>query len=126
MKLFLFILVVFTHEIAYSQSSLYGKTFEITLQVSGKTRDGIKWTKDELSFIKDKFASKFMSEREKFPPFEYSFMNDSTFTAEGRNLGGSTIVWEGKISGNKIEGVATWTNMHGPQKEIFEGSLREK
>jgi hypothetical protein len=132
MKILLFILVVIAQEFAFGQSSLDGKIFTITLKVSGKARDGIKWTKDELSFGKGAFTSKFMSEREKFPPFEYSNAADSAspgkimFSAEGHNTGVSSIVWEGTVTGNYIEGIATWTNMNGPQKEIFKGSLKEK
>ena len=73
-----------------------------------------------------------MSEREKFPPFEYTVVQDPSsvdkiiFTATGQNDGQSTIVWEGKVTGKSIEGTATWTNMNGPQKEFFKGTLREK
>jgi hypothetical protein len=29
------------------------------------------------------------------------------------------------VKGNKIEGVATWTNRNGPQKELYKGSLKK-
>jgi hypothetical protein len=131
MKLFLFLMLICMHQNAFCQSSPDGKTFVITLKVSGKERDGIKWTKDELSFSDGKFTSKFMSEREKFPPFEYSIAGDSSsgekiiFTAEGQNTAVSSIVWEGTITGDNIQGIATWTNMNGPQKEVFKGSLKK-
>jgi hypothetical protein len=117
---------------SFGNDRLNGKTFTIKLSVSGDKREGIKWTTDELHFHDGTFTSSFMSTKEKFPSFEYKVISDSTsdekisLEATGQNPGGSTISWEITITGKSIEGIATWTNMHGPQKEIFKGSLKEK
>lgn len=117
---------------AFGKDNLNGKTFTIKLTVSGDEREGIKWTSDELHFHDGAFTSSFMTAKEKFPEFKYDVIPDTSseenvrLTATARNDGESTISWEIKITGNSIEGIAIWTNMHGPQKEFFKGSLKEK
>lgn len=132
MRILLFILISGICLNAYGQTSIDGKTYSIKLKVSGPERPGIEWTKDELAFNDGSFTSKFMGEREKFPPFIYKVADYIKingyfrFTAEGENPGGSTIVWEANIKGDEIEGTAVWTNSNGPQKQTFKGSLVKK
>jgi hypothetical protein len=127
MKVLFFLIIALICGTVHGQSLLDGKTYSIKLKVSGKKRPGREWNKDELSFSDGSFTSKEMGEGEKFPPFQYTLLPDSLsndgirFIAGGKNPGGSTIAWEGKVKGSKIEGVATWTNRNGPQKELFKG-----
>ena len=131
MRILILILLVAVSGNTFGQSTLDGKTFKIKLKVSGPERLGREWTSDELTFSDGKFVSREMGEGEKFPPFGYTLIEDSLskgsikFIAAGQNPGGSTIAWDGKVKGNKIEGSATWTNRNGPQKLLFKGTLKK-
>lgn len=128
MRRLIFILTLFTFVAAAGQTNLDGKTYSIKLKITGPERLGRNWTKDELEFKDGSFTCKIMGEGEKFPPFQYTSVDSSgaiKFAATGQNHGGSTISWDGKVTGDKIEGIAIWTNRNGPQKHHFKGSIKK-
>jgi hypothetical protein len=137
MKTFVISTIIFLTGIFYTSSQaqstiLDGKTFHIKLTlVEGKKSAGLVWTEDELSFSKGNLNSKFMSKREQFPSAHCEIKVDSTsvektisFSASHKNRGVSDIKWEGKVTGNKVEGTAVWTNMQGPRTYSFTGTLK--
>lgn len=117
---------------AQTKKLMTGKTCSIYLKVEGASRPGMPWTDDEITFEGGKLISKVMGKKEGFPPFDCSFSVDSSsgkkkilFTASGHNNGVSEIQWEGTINGNKIAGRAVWTNINGPQTQIFSGTVKK-
>ena len=136
MKIFLstIILLVAGTFNAQAQHELDGKEFLIKLKlVEGKRSAGLLWEEDVITFRADHLKSRFMSQREQFPPApcerkveDASGDKIITFTASHRNTGVSDIKWEGTVRGNKIEGTAVWTNMQGPRTYSFEGTRRGK
>ena len=138
MKRLLIILVLHSvfcipHSSAQTKYIIGGRTFSITLHVTGASRPGMEWKSDAISFEGTKLTAKVIGTKEHFPPFDCTFYADSSakemklrFSASGKNNGGSTINWEGTIAGDKIEGTATWTNMHGPETLTFTGKVKGK
>ena len=113
---------------------LAGKIYTIELAAQGKKAgDPVA---DEITFKSDKFTSKVMKTDEKFAPSSYTAELDEsdpankviTFETEGKNPSDDLIKWTGTITGDDIEGAATWTNKKGKVKKeySFTGTLKGK
>ena len=113
------------------KSDLNGQTFNITLTQTGKNSAEWQWTTDVLSFKGGNVRSKMMHEHEKFDDAACTINSESspsgstmTFKAEKKNAGGAKVKWEGKATGDHIEGTAVCTNEKGnKQSYSFTGTL---
>lgn len=113
---------------------LAGKIYTIELAAQGKKAGDPE--PDEISFKSDKFTSKMMKTDEKFAPSAYTAELDTTdaankiitFETESKNPGEELLKWTGTITGEDIEGTATWTNKKGKTKKeyTFTGTLKGK
>ena len=119
-------------QLSENKNSLDGKTFSIKIQKTSGEIKGWNWDKDELSFENGKLKSKFMSEKEKFSPAEIILTPDSLqksmrFECLSENHPGiSQIIWDGTITGNKMEGTAEWNNAKGKRTYTFTGSMKKQ
>jgi len=106
------------------------QSFKIQLTKTEGGKSGWDWTSDEITFSSNKIATKFMGQHERFPAVRCTVMtspnkpNSMNFTATMKNPGGSTISWEGRITGNEIEGMATWKNLQGSKTYRFSGKAK--
>ena len=99
-------------------------------ETGGKSAEW-QWATDELSFPTGMLRSKMMHEHEKFEDATCTINIDSssagktmTFKAEKDNAKGAKVKWNGKATGNHIEGTAVWTNEKGnKQTYSFTGTL---
>ena len=113
---------------------LGGKIYAIELSAQGKKAGDPE--ADEITFKADKFTSKIMKTNEKFVPSAYTVELDTTdaankiitFETESKNPGEELLKWTGTVSGDEIEGTATWTNKKGKVKKeyTFTGELKGK
>ena len=91
---------------------LNGKAFTIELQEDMGKKN--KTYPDELSFMKDKLKSKYLTEK-KFRSGKFTATPDRTnpnkinFEATMKNEGGELINFVGTVTGDEIEGTAEWT-----------------
>lgn len=129
---FVIVLLTGTFYVQAQKSELEGRTFHIKLTlIEGKGVQGSAWTEDEIIFTRGRLNPKYMGKHEQFPPApceikvgEFSGKKVITFSAAHRNRGESDIKWEGTVTGNRIEGTAIWTNMHGPRTYSFTGETK--
>jgi hypothetical protein len=128
----LFVLLI-NSMLAFRQSGITnnidGSTYSLVMKKTSGKRIGWDWTSDEISFRHGTIKSKVMSYHEHFPDAVCAFITDSAdhavhFNASSKNPGGSEILWNGTVNGNKISGVAIWKNMQGTQEYSFSGMLK--
>lgn len=113
---------------------LVNKVYVVELTETTGKKVG-KMVTEELSFKGDKLNSKTMTSLNHFPAAPYVVVSvDSSatppevvFTSEGKNPDGEDIKWEGTVTGDEIDGIATISKKGKVKKEYaFTGTLKEK
>ena len=114
---------------------LNNKTFAIKLlQTKGKKgQRRWKWDNDEITFKKGRLTSKVMKENENYPAAVYFASIDSSSVSgaikfkmfsKGPYDSKTSIALEGTITGDHIEGTASWISVMGAYSYTFSGELK--
>ena len=114
---------------------LNNKTFHIKLiQTKGKKgQRSWKWDDDELVFKKDMLLSTLMNKMERYPAATYFATIDSAnadavkfkMFSQNPDDAGARIRIEGKVTGDHIEGTASWLSRIGTYYYKFSGNLEK-
>ena len=105
---------------------LNGKKFSVNMTLAEGKKSSWQWKSDEITFRSTKIKSKTMFAREHFSPADFIITINSEgqihVTAISKNPGGSEIKWDLTITGDQLQGTATWTNKQGEQTYLVKGS----
>ncbi|MGP8214290.1 MAG: hypothetical protein ACLQQ4_01870 [Bacteroidia bacterium] len=106
------------------------KTYTCVITPAGKKKS----LPDEIKFSGGIFQCKELTDAG-FKPSEYeatvdtvAFPHETSFTCEAKDDKDNTFTWEGKVTGDDIEGSATLTDKKGKTKKslTFTGTLKGK